>query len=105
MSVISNGTFWQGTILNEDEIVIEGRLEGKVEETKRVVIAVGAHVRGTVEAQVVSLAGEVVGAVTCRDKLELMSTGRIKGEATTRALTVQEGAFIDAALEMIKPTD
>ena len=102
VSIISNDAYWKGTILNEDEVRIEGRLEGSIEETNKVVIAAGAHVRGSIEAQVITVAGELVGSVNCRGKLELVSTGQIKGEATTRSLTVQEGAFIDAALEMTK---
>ena len=102
VSIISSDAYWEGTILNEDEVRIEGRFEGTVGETIKVVIAASAHARGSIEAQVVTVAGELVGSVNCLEKLELVSTGQIKGKAITRSLTVEEGAFIDAALGMTK---
>ncbi|HXG36733.1 MAG TPA: polymer-forming cytoskeletal protein [Dehalococcoidia bacterium] len=103
-SIISAGSKWQGN-LKSDSVRIDGELSGEVRAKDTVHISKGASVDAVVNANYVIIAGNFQGRVHCTERLELMPSSRIKGEMTTKLLTVHEGAFIDGALHMMNPDD
>jgi len=104
-SVISSGSEWQGNLKIESSVRIDGRLSGGIEAGDTVQISEGAMVDAKINAKFVVVAGTFQGHLNCRERLELLPTSLIKGEFTTKLLTVHEGAFIDGQLHMVKPEE
>ena len=99
-SIVSSGSTWQGSLKIEDSVRIEGKVTGEIDARNTVYVAEGANVDAKVRASFVVIAGQFQGEVTCGERLEILPTGRVKAQLTTKSLVVREGAFIDGQIRM-----
>ncbi len=75
-------------------------MKGTIECKGTLFVATGATVSAKVEAEDISVAGELTGEINCRGRLQLLPSGRLKGKVRTRGLIVAEGAVYDGELVM-----
>jgi cytoskeletal protein CcmA (bactofilin family) len=99
-SIVSTGSIWNGNLMIEGSVRIDGHLSGEIEARDTVYISEGAEVDAKVRASYIMIAGQFKGEVHCSERLEIMPTGRVKGELTTKSLVVHEGAFTDGTITM-----
>ena len=64
------------------------------------IVAQGATVNATVEAESITVAGDLEGDVTCRSKLQILASGKVRGKISTATLVINEGAFYEGELVM-----
>ena len=96
-------TSFEGTLRVQRGLRVLGQIEGQIEAATSVTIEEGAKVEAGLTADEAIIAGEYSGKLVCRQRLEIRSTGRVKGEIETVRLMLHEGGFIDGALHMQKP--
>jgi cytoskeletal protein CcmA (bactofilin family) len=101
-SVVSFGSSWEGTLKIEGSVRIDGQVSGEIDARETVYVAESAKVDAKVRAKKVVIAGDIEGEVFCSERLEIMPTGRVRAELTTKSLTVFEGAFIEGQIHMTK---
>ena len=99
-SVVASGSTWKGTLTVDSSVRVDGQLNGEINAKDTVHIAEGAKVDAKVQAAYVVVAGGFQGQMRCRERLELLPKSRVRGEVTTKLLTVHEGAFIDGHIQM-----
>ena len=91
----------KGDLTGNEDMVIEGKVEGKVELPNNQ-LTIGAH--GTVKAEVaaksVVVMGHVVGNVAGTERVEIQATGRVEGDVAAPKLVVAEGAQINGTVQM-----
>jgi cytoskeletal protein CcmA (bactofilin family) len=63
-------------------------------------VVAGAVVEAEIMATVVRIGGQVVGNITASERVELFATAHVKGDLTTPALHVVEGATLDGRVQM-----
>jgi cytoskeletal protein CcmA (bactofilin family) len=68
-----------------------GSFSGQIESDGDLLIGNEAHVEADIRGARVTIAGVVRGNVLATNRLKIMSTGRLEGDATVGALVVQEG--------------
>ena len=102
-SVIGKEDRIEGTLRVKRGLRILGQVEGQIEAATSVTIEESARVHADLTADEAIIAGEYTGKLVCRQRLEIRSTGRVKGEIETVRLMLHEGGFIDGALHMQKP--
>lgn len=81
-----------GTLLDANEIIVHGRVEGEVTSEKMITITETAFIKGPVSADVIQVAGEIQGSVVASSKLELLPTGKVFGSITAKDLSIRSGA-------------
>ncbi|KGK88716.1 cell shape determination protein CcmA [Desulfosporosinus sp. HMP52] len=81
-----------GSIKINGNARIDGKIEGTVQSTGDLVIGPSAYLTADIEANTVSIAGEVHGNIKTTDLLELNSTARLFGDISTRQFKVDQGA-------------
>ena len=96
-SLISSGLHILGNLVGDGAIDIDGSVEGNV-KSDQVTIRSNGKVSGDVVAQVAHIYGEVRGLVRAH-AVHVYSSARIEGIIMHHALTVEDGAFIDAKLK------
>lgn len=101
-SIIGAGTTWQGTLVSDASIRLDGKISGEVKAAGTVHITEGAQVNAVVQAKFVVVAGSFDGQLYASSRLELMPTSRVKGAITTPQFAVGEGAFIDGEIHMVE---
>jgi cytoskeletal protein CcmA (bactofilin family) len=99
-SVVSVGSSWQGNLKIDGSVRLEGEVTGEIDAKDTVFVAETAKVDAKVRAAQVIIAGSFEGEVFCSDRLQIMPTGRVKAELTTKLLTVFEGAIIEGVVRM-----
>jgi cytoskeletal protein CcmA (bactofilin family) len=102
-SVIGKEDSFQGTLRVKRGLRVLGHVEGEIDAATSVTIEEGARVEADLTADEAIIAGEYSGKLVCRQRLEVRSTGRVKGEIETVRLMLHEGGVIDGALHMQKP--
>jgi cytoskeletal protein CcmA (bactofilin family) len=101
-SIIGAGTTWQGNLISDASVRLDGKVSGEIKAAGTVHITEGAQVNATIQAKFVVVAGNFDGQIFASSRLELMSTSRVKGSITTPQFAVGEGAFIDGEIHMVE---
>jgi cytoskeletal protein CcmA (bactofilin family) len=79
---------------------VDGALKGSISCDGTLFVAEGANVTATIEAEHVSVAGDLSGEIRCRGRLHILPSGRVRAKVATASLVVQEGALYEGELEM-----
>lgn len=101
-SILSVGSSWQGTLKIDGSVRIDGQMTGEIEAKETVYVAETARMNAKVRAAFVVIAGTFEGEVDCSERLQVMPSGRVKAELTTKSLTVFEGAVIEGQVRMTR---
>ena len=99
-SVIDRNSIFDGTFHTTRDLRVEGEVKGTIDCKGTLFVANGAVVGARVEADNVTVAGDLNGEVRCRGRLQIMPTGKVRGKMVTQTLVINEGAFYEGQLEM-----
>ena len=88
-SIVGQGVLIRGQIRTEADIRIDGRVEGDISSSARVVIGTGGKVQGNIHAQQCDITGSVEGNLVIQDLLMLRENAEIKGDITAGKLSME----------------
>jgi len=91
-SLIAPDIAIEGKIEGSGHVRIAGRFKGDVNVQGDLSIESGAHVTGSVRADKVLIAGELVGNIDAASHVELMKTGALTGDLKAASLSVAAGS-------------
>ena len=101
MANIGKSITINGDLTGEEDLVIEGKVEGKV-TLPNSVLTIGAN--GTIKAEVsaksVVVVGRVSGNVRGTERVEIQATGIVEGDVIAPRLVVAEGAVVNGSIQM-----
>ncbi len=98
--MIGAGTTFRGYLSGDEDLTVEGRIEGSVYLSKDLTIADGAVVAAQVEAQNVQVNGEVSGNITAAQTVQVASGAKVVGDVTTPRIHIAEGARFQGRINM-----
>ncbi len=99
-TLIGSKTIFEGVLMSNESICIEGTVKGKVECRGSVEIRQGGKVKADIVAENALVGGQVNGNITAKNKLEITSTGRVKGDIETSRLVIAEGVVFEGSCRM-----
>ena len=99
-TLIGSNTIFEGVLMSNESISIEGTVKGKVECRGSVVVGQEGKVKADIVAENVLVGGRVNCNITAKNKLEITATGRVKGDIETSRLVVSEGVVFDGSCRM-----
>ena len=99
-TLIGSKTIFEGVLMSNESICIEGTVKGKVECKGTVVIGQEAKIKADIVAENVIIGGQVNGNVLTKNKLEITSTGKVKGDIETSRLVIAEGVVFEGSCRM-----
>lgn len=97
---IGNGTIIDGNIKTDGDIRIDGKVNGNINTTGRLVLGATSQVIGDVTCLDGSIDGFVRGNIQVKEILKISKTANIDGNIQTGRLMVEEGAIIQAKISM-----
>ncbi len=100
VSVFDRYSSFDGTFNLTRDLRVEGQVKGTITCQGTLFVAQGANVNATVDAENITVAGDLDGEVVCRGKLQILSTGKVRGKLTTASLVINEGAIYEGELVM-----
>jgi cytoskeletal protein CcmA (bactofilin family) len=99
-SLIDASTAFDGVFRVGNHLRVEGEAKGEILCEGTLTIAEGATAMAKVTAANIVVAGTLTGEVICRERLQILPSGRLSGTVTTGSLAIQEGAFYEGELHM-----
>ena len=91
----------KGDLYGEEDLFIEGRIEGKIAVKKgSVTVGEKGRVLADIKATNIQVAGEVEGDLTGREQVVLLETGRVHGNIKAKSVTLQNGAQFKGSIDM-----
>ena len=103
MANIGKSISIKGDLTGNEDIVIEGKVEGKVDlPNGQLTIGSNGTVKGEVNAKAVVVVGRVTGNVRGSERVEIQGSGTIEGDVQSPRLVVAEGAVLNGSIQMTK---
>ena len=101
MANIGKSITIKGDLNGNEDLVIEGNVEGKVElPDNQLTIGANGAVKAEVSAKSVVVIGRVTGNVRGTDRIEIQATGVVQGDVSAPRLVVAEGAVLNGSIQM-----
>ncbi len=99
-SIVDRGSSFEGVFRSQKDLRVEGELKGTITCEGTLFVAEGATVSATIDAEHVTVAGDVHGEMRCRGRLQILPSGRVRARVATGSLVIQEGAIYEGELDM-----
>ncbi|MCF6347781.1 MAG: polymer-forming cytoskeletal protein [Flavobacteriaceae bacterium] len=99
-NIIGKDTSFVGDIKSEGDFRIDGKVEGNIKTSGRVVIGTEGAVKGTIECTNADIEGKFSGNLTVDQLLSLKSSAHISGDVILGKLSVEPGANFNATCNM-----
>jgi len=101
MANIGKSISIKGDLTGNEDLEIEGKVEGKVElPNNQLTIGANGTVQAEVKAKAVVIVGRVSGNVHGTERVEIQATGVVDGDVTAPRLVVAEGARLNGSIHM-----
>ncbi len=102
-TVLGRSLTFQGELSGDEDILIEGRVEGTLDlKNHCVTVGPNGQVKANINARQVSAHGSVTGNISARDKIEIRRTGRVVGDLRAAAIGIEEGAYFKGSIEILR---
>jgi len=98
--VIGTKTTVKGEITGDEDVLVEGTVEGQIKISRDLRVAASGSVRANVEANSVIVSGEVLGDCTAAVRVDIQATGRLTGNIRAPKIVIAEGAVFRGNSDM-----
>jgi cytoskeletal protein CcmA (bactofilin family) len=93
----------KGEISGNEDLTIEGSVEGLVElDERKLTIGATASLTADILAREVVVHGTVKGNLRAKDRIEIKKDGSVNGDLTTARIMIEDGAYFKGSIEIDK---
>jgi len=104
-TTLGRNTHFNGVLRFRDSLKILGSFHGEIVSPGRLVIADGADIKANIRVGSIVVGGIVRGNIVAKDKLEMLTSGKVFGNIKTAKLIIADGVLFEGKCEMIKDPD
>lgn len=99
-NIIAKNSSLVGDIKSDGDFRVDGKIEGTIQTSGRVVIGKDGYVSGTIDCTNADIEGTFSGKLIVDQVLSLKSTANISGDVVLGKLSVEPGAIFNATCGM-----
>ena len=96
--IIGEGATIKGEIIEENEITVNGSIEGDIQCNNLIVGKTGS-IKGKIKADTLYVEGSIEGEINVKELLKLMSSSYVSGKMSYGSLQINEGGKLLGELE------
>jgi cytoskeletal protein CcmA (bactofilin family) len=101
--IITSTLLIKGEVRGSDDLYIDGEVQGTIHLTNgRVTVGPHGKISADVDAREIIVRGKVLGALRGRERVEIGSTGEVRGDIATLRIAIGEGAQIHSKVEIAR---
>ncbi len=101
-AVIGPSISLKGELSGEEDLMIQGRVEGRIELKKNhVTIGRNGQLKGDIYGKVISIEGEVQGNLFGEEKIVIRESAVVRGNMRTPRFSLEDGAKFKGTIDMI----
>jgi len=82
----------KGSIKFQNDLVVDGKVEGEITSTGVLTVGENAEIRGEIKTKSATVYGKVHGNITVDERCELKSRAVLQGDLKAARLVIEEGA-------------
>jgi cytoskeletal protein CcmA (bactofilin family) len=98
---IGSSLVFKGELQGEEDLIIEGKVEGKIVLSKgSVTVGEKGRVEADVQATSIEVAGQVRGNLTGAERVVLHESGRVEGNIKTKSVVLANGCRFQGSIDM-----
>lgn len=98
--IVGRDIMLSGKITSCDKLVVEGRVEAELSETRAIEISENGFFKGTAEIESAEIAGRYEGTITIRQRLFIRATGKISGTIRYGTVEIEAGGEISGDVQV-----
>jgi cytoskeletal protein CcmA (bactofilin family) len=99
-TLIGNSVIIRGDITSEENLQIEGVVDGSIESTNDIHVGTEGRVNATIRAVNIVIHGRVIGDCTATNRLELAPSALLQGNIRAPKLSIAETALFKGTIDM-----
>lgn len=99
-TLIAPGTILKGDVKSENDLRIDGTIQGNVKCTSKVIVGPNGFVEGNIEGANADVIGKVKGNVHVKELLQLREKGNIEGNVIANKLQIDPTAVFNGKCQM-----
>jgi cytoskeletal protein CcmA (bactofilin family) len=100
MSVFGPTLRFKGELKAQEDIKIEGRIEGTIHHQQRVHVGPKGEVVATVHAQSIDVDGKVQGDMSAKKSIKVSQSAVVRGNIRAPSVSITEGANFNGGVTM-----
>ena len=94
-----------GEITACEKLVVEGRVEANLSESRIIEIAATGYFKGKVEVDEAIISGEFEGSLNVRGRLWVRATGKVSGEVRYGELEIERGGRVSGDVDQLESAE
>jgi cytoskeletal protein CcmA (bactofilin family) len=99
-TLISEGTILQGDVNSENDLRIDGTIQGNVLSSAKVVIGPTGCVEGNIHGKQADVTGKVIGNIAVQELLQLRGQCNVRGNINAATLQIDPTAIFNGQCQM-----
>ncbi len=99
-TIIGPGVRFVGDLFGDEDVVVDGRFEGKIHVERKVRVGPSGDVEGDVAARDIVVGGKVRGQIVAVERAELTSSAVVHGSVQAPKIIIAEGAQLQGNVAM-----
>jgi cytoskeletal protein CcmA (bactofilin family) len=99
-ALLGKGSAFEGKLLFEGTVRIDGKFSGEIVSTDTLIIGEGAEVKANLQVGSLVCLGDFNGDAKASKSIELKAPARVHGNISTATIVIERGAFFDGTCKM-----
>jgi cytoskeletal protein CcmA (bactofilin family) len=101
-AVIGSSMQIKGEIRSQEELFVDGEIEGTLEVRNALTVGAKGKVRANVKARDVIVLGSVKGNVEVSGKIAIRDKGSLIGDIRTAGISIEDGAYFKGSIDIVR---
>jgi len=97
---IGAGLKIKGSVTGEEDLQIDGKVEGPVTIQGRLTVGCSGQLTSGVTARELAVYGTISGNVDARDRVDIKRDGAVIGDIQTARISIEDGAIFKGRIEI-----
>ena len=98
--VLGKTLLFRGELTAEEDVILQGRVEGSIRHARNLIIGAEGSVLGDVYASHLTVEGLVEGDLHCTEAVIVRATAQVRGNIFAPRVGIMEGAMFNGRVEM-----
>ncbi|HWZ63829.1 MAG TPA: polymer-forming cytoskeletal protein [Steroidobacteraceae bacterium] len=98
--VLGKTLLFRGELTAEEDVILQGRVEGSIRHARNLIIGTEGSVLGDVYANHLTVEGLVEGDLHCNEAVIVHATAQVRGNIFAPRVGIMEGALFNGRIEM-----
>lgn len=100
MSILPPTLRFKGELSADEDLLIQGQIEGTIKHTQRVTVGMEGKVKASISAQVIKVEGSVEGDLHADRSVYVEDSGNLRGNIHAPSVCLVEGSKFNGSIDM-----